>query len=340
MSGAPSTSSGQPEAVPVTRLLRRLRGVLEADQRFREIWVAGEVVNLVRAPLGPHLLHAGPTPAAPLRCAFFRNRNAGQARRLGDGEAVLAYGSLSLYEERGELQLIVDFVQPAGAGAAAAEFERRRARFEQEGALRSRAQARAPPRFPRRVGVVTSPQGAVLHDVRTVLARRWPLATLLVQPTAVQGAEAAGEIASAIRAVASPRSASGQPLRPARGRHRRARRGSGRGSLGLQRGGGRARDLRVPGAGGLGGRARDRRHARRPRRRRARADALGGGRARRPPIATRSARASPATGRGWMRRSRARSTHCARASASGRRRSGAPCPTAVRAASGCGRRGR
>ncbi len=212
MSGAPSTSSGQPEAVPVTRLLRRLRGVLEADQRFREIWVAGEVVNLVRARSG-HIYFTLADAGGALRCAFFRNRNAGQARRLGDGEAVLAYGSLSLYEERGELQLIVDFVQPAGAGAAAAEFERRRARFEQEG-LFDPARKRALPRFPRRVGVVTSPQGAVLHDVRTVLARRWPLATLLVQPTAVQGAEAAGEIASAIRAVASPRSASGQPLTP------------------------------------------------------------------------------------------------------------------------------
>ena len=214
MSTAPSPSRGQPEAVPVARLLRRLRGAIEADRRFSDLWVAGEVVNLVRARSG-HVYFTLSEPGGALRCALFRHRSrsAGQGRRLEDGAAVLAHGSLSVYEERGDLQLIVDFVQPAGAGAAAAEFERRRARFEQEG-LFDPARKRALPRFPRRIGVVTSPQGAVLHDVRTVLARRWPLATLLVQPTAVQGAEAAGEIASAIRAVAEPRGASGRPLAP------------------------------------------------------------------------------------------------------------------------------
>ncbi len=210
MRGSPAR--GTPEAVPVARLVRELRGVLEGDRRFRQIWVSGEVLNLTRARSG-HIYFTLAEGGAALRCVFFRSRNAGQEQRLEDGAAVLAYGSLSIYEERGDLQLIVDFVQPAGAGAAAAEFERRRARFEREG-LFSAARKRALPRFPRRVAVVTSPQGAVLEDVRTVLARRWPLATLLVQPTPVQGAEAAGEIAAAIASAAAPRGAAGEPLAP------------------------------------------------------------------------------------------------------------------------------
>ena len=210
--GAPPPPRGNPEAVPVARLLRALRGVLEADQRFRDVWVSGEVLNLVHARSG-HIYFTLTEGGAALRCAFFRNRNVGQADRLKDGAAVLAHGSVSLYEERGDLQFIVDFVQPAGAGAAAAEFERRRSRFEAEG-LFDPSRKRSLPRFPRRVAVVTSPQGAVLHDVRTVLGRRWPLATLLVQPTSVQGAEAAGEIAAAIRAAAEPRGRDGTRIAP------------------------------------------------------------------------------------------------------------------------------
>ncbi len=200
------------EIYPVRRLTRALRELLEADARFRGVWVAGEVHNLVNAASG-HIYFTLTEGGAALRCAFFRSRNAGQRERLEPGAAVLAHGSLSLYEERGDLQLVVDFVQPAGAGAAAAEFERRRARFEQEG-LFDPARKRALPRFPRRIAVVTSPQGAVLHDVQTVLERRWPLATLLVQPTTVQGPDAAVEVAAAIRAATQPRGRRGQRLAP------------------------------------------------------------------------------------------------------------------------------
>ena len=122
---------------------------------------------------------------------------------------MLAHGAISLYEKRGDLQLVVDLVQPAGEGAAAAEFERRRLLFEKEG-LFDLSRKRVLPRFPRRIAIVTSPQGAVLHDVQTVLARRWPFATLLVQPTVVQGTEAGGSIAAAIRAAAQPRRHNGE----------------------------------------------------------------------------------------------------------------------------------
>ena len=185
------------------RLTRALRELLDADARFRGVWVAGEVQNLVNASSG-HIYFTLTEGGAALRCAFFRSRNAGQRERLERGAAVLAHGSLSLYEERGDLQLVVDFVQPAGAGAAAAEFERRRLQFEEEG-LFDQARKRALPRFPRRIAIVTSTQGAVLHDVQTVLERRWPLATLVVQPTTVQGPNAAVDIAAAIRAVTQPR---------------------------------------------------------------------------------------------------------------------------------------
>jgi len=111
------------------------------------------------------------------------------------------YGSLSLYEQRGELSFVVDFVQAEGAGVLAAEFERRRAAFEAEG-LFALERKRPLPRFPRRVGVVTSPAGAVFHDIADVLARRWPLARLLLQPAPVQGEGAGAAIAEAIRTLA------------------------------------------------------------------------------------------------------------------------------------------
>ena len=188
-----------PEVYPVHQVTRYLRELLETNRHLTEIWVAGEVSNLTRASSG-HIYFTLKDPSSALRCAFFRNRNLGQRIRLEEGMSVVVYGSLSLYEQRGELSFVVDFVQPEGAGALAAEFERRKAAFEAEG-LFAPERKRALPRFPQRIGVVTSPTGAVLHDIADVLGRRWPLAALLLQPTPVQGDGAATLIADAIRAV-------------------------------------------------------------------------------------------------------------------------------------------
>ena len=102
-----------------------------------------------------------------------------------------------MYEQRGELQLIVDFVQPEGAGALQAEYERLYAQLDEEG-LFDPARKRPLPRYPRRIGVVTSESGAVFHDICDVLARRWPLAEVVLSPTPVQGPDAIRGIIGAL----------------------------------------------------------------------------------------------------------------------------------------------
>ncbi|MBI2912858.1 MAG: exodeoxyribonuclease VII large subunit, partial [Chloroflexi bacterium] len=117
---------------------------------------------------------------------------------LENGDLVLAHGNVSFYEARGDLQLVVDFVQPAGVGARAAEIERLKEKLEAEG-LFDPARKRPLPRFPRRIGVVTSPAGAAFHDICHVVGRRWPLAEVGLAPTVVQGPGAAAGICEALR---------------------------------------------------------------------------------------------------------------------------------------------
>ncbi|MXZ62269.1 MAG: exodeoxyribonuclease VII large subunit, partial [Chloroflexi bacterium] len=186
-----------PEVYPVRQVTRYLRELIEANRHLSDIWVSGEVSNLTRASSG-HVYFTLGDGGAALRCVLFRSRNVGQAQRIDEGLSVVVYGSLSLYEQRGDLSFIVDFVQPEGIGALAAEFERLRAKFEEEGLL-AVERKRPLPAFPQRVGLVTSPTGAVLHDVTDVLGRRWPLARLVVAPARVQGEGAAALIADALR---------------------------------------------------------------------------------------------------------------------------------------------
>ncbi|MEI6664941.1 MAG: exodeoxyribonuclease VII large subunit [Chloroflexota bacterium] len=188
-----------PEVYPVSQVTRYLRELLENNRHLTEVWVAGEISNLTRASSG-HIYFTLKDERGALRCAFFRNRNIGQRMPLAEGLSVVVYGSLSLYEQRGDLSFVVDFVQPEGTGSLAAEFERLRDRFEAEG-LFALERKRALPAFPQRVGVVTSSTGAVWHDICDVLGRRWPLATLVLQPTPVQGEGASPSIAEAIRSV-------------------------------------------------------------------------------------------------------------------------------------------
>jgi exodeoxyribonuclease VII large subunit len=189
-----------PEVYPVHQVTRYLRELLESNHHLSEIWVAGEVSNFSRASSG-HMYFTLKDERGALRCVFFRNRNVGLRTALADGQSVVVYGSLSLYEQRGDLSFVVDFVQPEGTGALAAEFERRREAFEAEG-LFAPERKRPLPAFPERVGVVTSATGAVFHDISDVLARRWPLATLVLQPAPVQGDGAAPAVADAIRTIA------------------------------------------------------------------------------------------------------------------------------------------
>lgn len=187
-----------PAALPVSAVVSFLREVLEANEFFSDLWIQGEVSNYSRSQVG-HRYFSLKDPQASLRTVLFRDSMAGF--QLKDGERVLAHGRITIYAQRGELQFVADFVRPEGVGILAAKFEELRLRLDAEG-LFDPARKRPLPRFPRRIGVVTSPTGAALQDIRNVLARRWPLATVLLSPALVQGDQAAGQVTAALRRLA------------------------------------------------------------------------------------------------------------------------------------------
>ncbi len=184
------------EAYRVSWLARYLKELIESDLRLSNIWVEGEVSNLTRSSAG-HLYFTLKDEDAQLRCVMFRRADRAGAP-VENGAQVLAHGNVSFYEARGDLQLIVDFVQPAGVGVWQAQFERLKEQLEAEG-LFDPARKRPLPEFPRRLGLVTSPTGAVLHDICQVVGRRWPAAEIVLAPTPVQGAEAVSGIVAALR---------------------------------------------------------------------------------------------------------------------------------------------
>ena len=186
-----------PRIYSVGELLAGLRMLLE--ERVGRVWVVGELSDLHRARSG-HLYFTLKDDAGQLRAALFRSA----ARRLAfepeDGLEVLVYGDLSVYEPRGDLQLIVRQLEPRGLGALQLAFEQLRARLDAEG-LFDPARKRPLPARPSRIGVVTSPTGAAIRDVLEVTGRRYCAASILIAATRVQGVGAEDEIAAAIDAL-------------------------------------------------------------------------------------------------------------------------------------------
>ena len=181
----------------VSDLTGYLRGILERDALLQDLWVGGEVANLAR-PASGHSYFTLRDAAASLRAVMFKS--AYGAELLSNGEAVVTHGHVSMYEVRGEVQLVVDFVQPEGVGELQLRLEELRLRLEAEG-LFEPSRKRPLPEFPQRVGVVTSPSGAVWRDIQNVAARRYPLVELVLAPTAVQGDAAVAGIVEAMDAL-------------------------------------------------------------------------------------------------------------------------------------------
>ncbi|SIT66062.1 Exodeoxyribonuclease VII large subunit [Ectothiorhodosinus mongolicus] len=182
------------EVFSVSGLNQSVQRMIEGA--FPRIWVEGEISNLAR-PASGHLYFSLKDAQAQVRCALFRSA----AQRLGfrpqDGMQVLARAKVSLYSARGDYQLIVDHVEEAGDGALRRAFDALRKRLEGEG-LFDPALKRPIPRLPRRIGVITSPSGAVIRDIVSVLKRRFPALPILLFPVPVQGAEAAPAIVRAL----------------------------------------------------------------------------------------------------------------------------------------------
>jgi exodeoxyribonuclease VII large subunit len=186
--------------VSVSELNRQVRRTLE--EGFPLLWVAGEISNLTRAASG-HLYFSIKDEAAQARCVMFRSRAQSIPWKLENGQQVEARATVSLYEPRGEFQLGVETLRRAGLGRLFEAFTRLKSRLEAEGVF-ANERKRELPRFPRRIGIVSSPRAAALRDVLVALLRRAPNVDAILYPTLVQGDKAAVEIAEAI-AVAGRR---------------------------------------------------------------------------------------------------------------------------------------
>jgi len=192
---AASDPSPAPRTVyAVSELAEILRGLLEDS--LPNVWVEGEVSNLAK-PASGHWYFTLKDAQAQLRCAMFRNANFYVRPPPANGDVVLLRGKVGIYPARGELQLIADYMEPAGTGALLRAFEQLKSRLAAEG-LFDPARKRPIPPAPRRIGLITSASGAAVHDVLTALARRWPLAEVLLYPVPVQGAEAPPAIVRAL----------------------------------------------------------------------------------------------------------------------------------------------
>lgn len=184
------------EPLTVRQLTMYIRDLIDQDPRLGDVWVQGEISNFTRASSG-HLYFTLKDESAELRCVMWRS----QAPRLGfepaHGDAVLAHGQISVYEQRGQYQLTCDALQLAGLGELNRQFELLKARLLEEG-LFDEARKRPLPLFPRRVGIVTSPTTAAFQDVLNVIRRRYPLLSIVLCPALVQGKEAPPQLIAAL----------------------------------------------------------------------------------------------------------------------------------------------
>ena len=196
----PTRSPAGLRIIGVSEVTRAVRELLRSDARLADLWVEGEVGRVTVSAAG-HAYFTLKDDRSQLACVFFRDDRLASPFEPRTGLRVVAHGHLDVFEPQGVYQLYVTAVQPAGLGDLALRFEATKARLAAEG-LFATARKRPLPRRPATIGLVTSLSGAVLHDVRRVLARRWPLATLLVAPCQVGGDGAATTIVAALDRLA------------------------------------------------------------------------------------------------------------------------------------------
>jgi exodeoxyribonuclease VII large subunit len=190
----PAAAQAERSVYTVSRLNREVRLLLEHGMPM--VWLEGELSNF-SAPSSGHWYFSLKDREAQIRCAMFRQKNTGVGFTPKAGQLVLARGRVTMYEPRGDYQLIVEHLEEAGVGALKREFERLKAKLSAEG-LFALEKKRSLPRFPRRIGVITSPTGAAVRDVLHILARRFPPASVVIYPTPVQGAAAIPAIIEAL----------------------------------------------------------------------------------------------------------------------------------------------
>nr|WP_297400737.1 exodeoxyribonuclease VII large subunit [uncultured Marinobacter sp.] len=196
----PVTASFQdtrPRALSVSELNHQARHLLESS--FMQVWVEGELSGFSR-PSSGHWYFSLKDRRCQVRCAMFRGFNQHVRDIPKEGDQLRIRGKVTLYENRGDFQIIVEQLEPAGLGALQQAFEALKHKLQAEG-LFDPARKKALPALPRHIGVITSPTGAAIHDILTVLARRCPAIPVTLYPTAVQGQAATADIVRAIEAA-------------------------------------------------------------------------------------------------------------------------------------------
>jgi exodeoxyribonuclease VII large subunit len=186
-----------PSILTVGELTRLVRDTIRGQPSLERVWVEGEVGQVTVSSAG-HSYFTLKDPRAQLRCMIFRDDRLALPLEPRTGIRIVAHGRVDVFEPQGSYQLYVESLQPAGLGDLALRFEALKARLAAEG-LFDAARKRPLPAWPRRIGIVTSLSGAVLHDMRRVIARRWPLAQIVVSACQVQGAGAPESIVRALR---------------------------------------------------------------------------------------------------------------------------------------------
>ena len=185
-----------PNEAPITvsQLNRKAKTLLE--QGIARLWVEGEISNLSR-PASGHIYLSLKDENAQVSAAWFRQRQRGPAIGFKNGDKVLAYGRVSIYEARGNYQLIIEQMEPAGEGVLKQRFDALKKKLLAEG-LFAEERKRELPALPSRIGVITSPSGAAIRDIVSVLGRRFPAVPVIIYPAAVQGEAAPGELMAAL----------------------------------------------------------------------------------------------------------------------------------------------
>jgi len=181
-------------AISVSQLNRRVKTLIE--QGMTRLWVEGEISNLSR-PASGHIYLSLKDDLAQVSAAWFRQRQRAPAIGFKNGDRVLAYGRVSLYEARGNYQLIIEQLEPAGEGVLKRRFDALKLKLATEG-LFDEDRKQVLPELPNRIGVVTSPSGAAIRDVLSVLKRRFPAVPVIIYPAAVQGDAAPAELIDAL----------------------------------------------------------------------------------------------------------------------------------------------
>ena len=187
--------SAERTVLTVSELTSQLRAVVE--ERFPAVWVEGEISNFRLYGSG-HAYFTLKDAEAQLRCVLFRNRGRRIKFEPADGLHVMAFGSIEVYAQRGEYQLVVELLEPKGLGALQLAFEQLKQRLHAEG-LFEQARKRELPRFPKKIGIVTSPSGAAIRDMLRVIGRRFGELHIVIAPCRVQGEGAAEEVAQGLR---------------------------------------------------------------------------------------------------------------------------------------------